>query len=163
MLGNLCYVAESVPALIPPVVKPLLRLNPSQAPDLMVSLYLKGTLKVTLSWQFLMPPPPHIFPTSSSSLGSISGLLDTQRSWIWLHSLGPTGANVLPSIHQAGWPQGGRLWSACADRRWMRNRGLLPIAIFLLIPSSATFPFPSCRCGIGVTTLCFSWRSHLPW
>lgn len=88
----------------------------------------------------ILNAPPHIFTTSSSSLGSISGLLDTQRSWIWLHSLGPTGANVLPSIHQAGWPRGGRLWSACADRRWMRNRGLLPIAIFLLIPSSASPP-----------------------
>lgn len=117
-----------------------------------MSLYLKERLKVTLSWQFLIPasPPPPIFTTSSSSSGSISGLLDTRCRWIWLHSLGPTGANVLPSIHQAGWPQGGRLWSACADRRWMRSKGLLPIAIFILSPTSATFPF-SCLRGLGVT------------
>lgn len=114
-----------------------------------MSLYLKERLKVTLSWQFLIPPPP-IFTISSSSSGSISGLLDTRCRWIWLHSLGPTGANVLPSIHQAGWPQGGRLWSACADRRWMRSKGLLPIAIFILSPTSATFPF-SCLRGPGVT------------
>lgn len=49
MLGKLCYVAENVPAVIPPVVKPVLRLNTSQAPDLTVSLYLKERLKVKLS------------------------------------------------------------------------------------------------------------------
>lgn len=40
--------------------------------------------------------------TSSTPLGSISGLLEACRCWIWLHSLGPTSANVPPSIHQGG-------------------------------------------------------------
>lgn len=122
-----------------------------QAPDLSGVFVSDGEIEGHPSLTILNPPP-NILTTFSSSSGSISGLLDTQRSWIWLHSLRPTGANVLPSIHQAGWPRGGRLWSACADRRWMRSRGLLPIAIFLLVPSSAT-PFSSCLRGLGVATL----------
>lgn len=33
----------------------------------------------------------------------------------------------------------------------MRNWGFLPIAIFLLYPTSTTFPFSSCLLGFGVT------------
>lgn len=39
-------------------------------------------------------------------------------------------------LHQsirAGWPQGGWLWSACADSRWMKNRGCYS-------PSSSSSP-----------------------
>lgn len=145
----------------PPVVTPV------QVPDLCGASVSEGEIEGQPLLTILNPPitTTTIFTTSSSSSGSISGLLDTRRRWIWLHSLGPTGANVLPSIHQAGWPQGGRLWSACADRRWMRSRVLLPIAIFILSPTSATFPFSCLPVGSEsqwMAALCFSWRSHLP-
>lgn len=88
----------------PPLLRsPVVCLNtrqPRPAGDPVASPCVKVRMKGTRPWQLLMglrspPPPPH--PS-----GSISSLLEACRCWIWLHSVGPSRANVPSSIHRGG-------------------------------------------------------------